>query len=547
MSTREYETKRIDHLGIVAGICQEIDLIGSIDEAVGPTERNVSVGEAVQAMVLNGLGFLGRPLYLTPEFFVNKPVDLLIRDGLAAEDLNENSLGRALDRLYETGVTPVFGLVAQQAFSVFPLSSRFRHLDSSTFSLHGQYASQEEEAQDDQPEAIRITHGYSKDQRPDLKQATVALICSQQSAIPTWFAALDGNQSDQENFPPLLQAYIEQMDDAAVAYFIADSALYTADNLQQLAGLLWLTRVPATLKAVNQLYQLVEPDQMEAADEPGYRYREVSNAYGDVRQRWLVVFSSASYEREVATLHKRIKQERAQAEKALAALCRQAYEDPLEAMRAWRTAQAKWRFHFIETDQLRLVAHYNRPGRPRQDQAPDQLTWQITGQLVADEQAIEQARRTKGKFVLATNELDKAQLPTETMLTAYKDEGTVAERGFRFLKDPLFFADSLFLKKPGRIMALLMVMGLSLLVYALAEHHLRTQLVERAETLPDQKGKPTQRLTMRRVFQLFEGIDLLIIRSHQQIERSILNLRPLHLKILDLLGSNVQNCYIPDI
>lgn len=72
-----YSTQSLDHLGIVAGICRQIDLIEHIDACVGITGRKVSVGEAVQAMVLNALGFVGRPLYLTPEFFSNKPVDLL--------------------------------------------------------------------------------------------------------------------------------------------------------------------------------------------------------------------------------------------------------------------------------------------------------------------------------------------------------------------------------------------------------------------------------------------------------------------------------------
>jgi len=68
MAEITYATQRLDHLGIVAGICREIDLAGQIDRRVGPTDRQVSVGEAVQAMVLNALGFVGRPLYLTPEF-----------------------------------------------------------------------------------------------------------------------------------------------------------------------------------------------------------------------------------------------------------------------------------------------------------------------------------------------------------------------------------------------------------------------------------------------------------------------------------------------
>ncbi len=95
---RIYTTQRLDHLGIVAGVCQEIKLAEQVDRLVGPTERQVSVGEAVQAMVLNALGFLSRPLYLTPEFFANKPVHRLLRPDLTPQMLNDDSLGRALDR-----------------------------------------------------------------------------------------------------------------------------------------------------------------------------------------------------------------------------------------------------------------------------------------------------------------------------------------------------------------------------------------------------------------------------------------------------------------
>ena len=104
MTPTEYSTQRLDHLGIVAGLCHEINLIEQVNACVGPDQRKVSVGEAVQAMVLNGLGFTTRALYLTPEFFRNKPLDVLIGDGIEADDLNDDSLGRALDRLYEVAV-----------------------------------------------------------------------------------------------------------------------------------------------------------------------------------------------------------------------------------------------------------------------------------------------------------------------------------------------------------------------------------------------------------------------------------------------------------
>ena len=109
MSTEQsYETKRIDHLGLAAGICHEIDLIETIDQAVGPSDRKVSCGAAVQAMVLNGLGFTSRALYLMPQYLDNKPVDLLVAPDLSAEDFNDDTLGRSLDQLFETGVTADF-------------------------------------------------------------------------------------------------------------------------------------------------------------------------------------------------------------------------------------------------------------------------------------------------------------------------------------------------------------------------------------------------------------------------------------------------------
>jgi transposase len=146
MSTEQrFETKRLDHLGIVAGICHEIGLIEAIDQAVGPSERKVSCGAAVQAMVLNGLGFTSRALYLMPQYLHNKPVDLLIGPGLEAADFNDDSLGRSLDQLFAAGVTEVFAQVARQALAVYEIAYRFFHLDSSSFHLHGQYSAEEPE------------------------------------------------------------------------------------------------------------------------------------------------------------------------------------------------------------------------------------------------------------------------------------------------------------------------------------------------------------------------------------------------------------------
>ena len=138
----EYETKRIDHLGIVAGICRQINLVQSIDESLPtPGNRKVSCGQATQAMILNALGLSGRALYLMPEYMQNKPVDLLIGEGLVAEDFNDDTLGRALDELQQAGVTELFARVAASAVDVFEIETNYVHLDTSTFSLQGAYES----------------------------------------------------------------------------------------------------------------------------------------------------------------------------------------------------------------------------------------------------------------------------------------------------------------------------------------------------------------------------------------------------------------------
>ena len=84
----DYSSKSLDHLGIVATVCKEIGLADEIDRIVGVDPRQkVTCGEAVVAMVLNALGFVDRPLFLFPEFRGGtKPVEILIREGLKAED-----------------------------------------------------------------------------------------------------------------------------------------------------------------------------------------------------------------------------------------------------------------------------------------------------------------------------------------------------------------------------------------------------------------------------------------------------------------------------
>ena len=102
-----YWSQVLDHLGLVAGMFDELGIGEVIDQAThqNPELRDLTVGEAVKAMVLNGLGFINQALYLVPRFFQNKPTYRLVSPRMAPEQLNDDALGRALETLYAYGVT----------------------------------------------------------------------------------------------------------------------------------------------------------------------------------------------------------------------------------------------------------------------------------------------------------------------------------------------------------------------------------------------------------------------------------------------------------
>ena len=103
------EIKRLDHHGMVAGAIEELGLVEKIDRAIPKTRAHrVSVGEAVKAMILIGLGYTDRPLYLVAESLSTMSVEKLFGKGLKAEDFTDDVLGRSLDKIYEADPTGLF-------------------------------------------------------------------------------------------------------------------------------------------------------------------------------------------------------------------------------------------------------------------------------------------------------------------------------------------------------------------------------------------------------------------------------------------------------
>jgi transposase len=173
-----YVVERLDHLGIVAGVCWEIGLAEWLDTQDTQSHVRVSVGTATVAMILNGLGFSNRRLYLMPQFFATKAVERLLGPGISAEDLNDDCLGRALDWLYAHDPTTLFAGIALRARRAFGIHARQVHVDTTSFSVTGEYA------RDLDAHTLAVTYGYSRDHRADLKQWMLALATTRQGDVP---------------------------------------------------------------------------------------------------------------------------------------------------------------------------------------------------------------------------------------------------------------------------------------------------------------------------------------------------------------------------
>jgi len=132
----------------------------------------------------------------------------------------------------------------------------------------------------------------------------------------------------------------------------------------------------------------------------------------------------------------------------------------------------------ITTKHLR----YKTKGRPKTGAVPEEIH-SVKLRLSSPLAPFQELKASKGRFVLATNELDEEKLPYIEVLTAYKGQAKV-ERGLRFLKDPQFVASNLFVKKPERVEALLLIMTLCLTVYAAIEYRIRQQLAQKHQTIP---------------------------------------------------------------
>ncbi len=108
--------KRLDHHGVVVGVIEDLKIVPLLDQYLPQDEQQeITPGEAVKGMIMNGLGFANRPLSLSPQFFTNLSLEHLFREGVKAEHFNRHKLGLTLEQCFDFGCKSLFSLLSQQA------------------------------------------------------------------------------------------------------------------------------------------------------------------------------------------------------------------------------------------------------------------------------------------------------------------------------------------------------------------------------------------------------------------------------------------------
>ena len=455
------KTEAMDHHGLVAAIGKKLDIENKINLRLQTQNRDNSLtrGQSVMAMVINGLGFIERRLYFVQNFFKNKPVEKLLGVGVTYEKINDDNLGRTLDAIHEYGESKLFAEIAFEIGLENKAMTRFSHLDTTSISVEGEYdvAGIESEKGGN----FNITHGYSKDHRPDLKQLMLSLTTTGPANFPIWLEALSGNSSDKENFIKTIEAskkFQDQFKMQESFVWVADAALYTKDKLLSKGNnVLWVTRVPETITEVKKIIQN-DQKEFEWVDlKNGYLITPIESNYGGVKQRWILVFSEKAYQNEINTVKLMVERKEKSLKSAIKKFEKEIFYCEKDAEKAFRKFIKNHTIFTLDSD---LKANYTstdgKQGRPKKEEKVLK-GYSVSVKYKINATEISKHENGRGRFLLATNDFNKDELPDSMILSEYKNQSKV-EGCFKFLKDSSFFASEVYLKKPERVQALMFIM-----------------------------------------------------------------------------------------
>ncbi len=488
--------KELGHLGLISSVFRELGLVEKIDQMLPKDSPNthISHGEAVQAMVLQALGFSSQRMYLSPRYFSGLAVENLFGRDVSPDRMNARVLGRTLDAIFKYGATSFLANLCMKVVSDHKLMKKFLYMDTTSLSVTGKKYKNSG--------SIKLTYGYSKDHRGDLKQL-VYLLATTEDGLPVFAKVHDGNASDGEVFrEALAEIQYRMKSEVDGKFFVLDSSLYTRKFLRnsEFSGY-WISRVPESVKDCRNHLELDPKKSFWEKLDEDYSYQVISGVrYGKKAQRWIVVDHRPSRFKELESFSNRIEKSRKALVKAQILLSRMVFKERVDCQERLKELRKSHKYFVISP---MLMGQYRKSRGAKRKVL---FGYKLHISFRKNGPRIRKMERRKGKFILATNCLDKKNTSEEEVIKAYRGRNKSIEGCFRFLKDRRKCLNQIFLKKESRIEAILMVMSLLLFVNNFAQNKLRGVLEREKQSIPNQLGSRTRKPTFSWVTELMRPV-----------------------------------------
>jgi len=554
---------QVGAIPIINRVLQRMNLHKILQQHLPTEDRRCRVDSARVVMLLIRNVLVSRePIYGVAEWARNYPPDLFDLWPDQLEHLNDDRIGRCLDRVFLALDTNLIMNLVLQVVKEFDLKLNELHNDSTTVTLTGQYLAATDEVKLGEQQLPAITWGHNKDHRPDLKQLLYILTVSDDGGVPIYFQAASGNVTDDQTHQATWKIMAELVERPDFVY-VADCKLATTANMNEIARLggRFITVLPANRKENKQFRERLRQQHRELT--AAVTWQEVLRRTEDrddgteivldvfrvCRQdhvskegyRLLWFHSQAKAISDAQTRTRQLQR----AERQLEGL-RQRLAGPRPRFRSHgevttavdeilqaRNVQDLWRFNIEETEQETF--RQTTRGRPtaktkyqRTVVKRFQLTWRI------DTEQMESARAGDGVFPLISNIRDWS--PTE-ILQAYKRQPTIEKRFSQLKTD--FRVAPVYLKSVQRIVGLLSIYFFALMTQALIERELRNAMATAdCKSLPlYPEGRACTRPTTRHVLDVFDTIQRHTLRGagSDEITTFMTELSPIHKIVLKLL------------
>jgi transposase len=378
-----YRSHIFDHLGLVAGLCDELGIGDVMDHATQqhPELRDLTGGEAVNAMVLNGLGCLNQALSRVPRFFQHKPTSRLIAPRVAPAQLNADALGRALETLSADGGTELSSRMAATAAMRLAFTPTFAHLDRPSVHVDGRDHREEEP----EAEVMHSPRGDRRDHRPARNQVMREFGVEHQAGSPVLMQPLSGKSRDAHKFGQVIKEPIAPLQTPdGLTSLVADRALDSADHRQQCAetGRKWITRVPATLQEAPQALAQAAPQRMAPLME-GARDHVWPSSDGGVEHRWVLIASEPRQAHAQHPSDQPLLKHRAQEVHAWKTLCRPTCACEAEARQALAAFAHGLQATSLHERPVCPTRRDGKRGRPSPGTPPDHVVSHLQGMLAS--------------------------------------------------------------------------------------------------------------------------------------------------------------------